>query len=95
MKKYLENTIVITKKVRVPKGDTCDYCSFKKHESPLYVDGNGCPVGGGIWCALYGEQLELSNIFRENSIMCATTLPDNWTYKKCKGCLENTNGEHI
>lgn len=92
VQKYLEDTMEITKKVRVPKGEFCEGCLFKKHESPLYSDSNGCPIGGGVWCALYGERLKLKDAFF-NSPMAAITAPENWTYCKCKGCLEDTNGK--
>lgn len=88
VQKYLESTMVITKKVRVPKGENCDCCIFKKHENYPRC-GDDC-AGGGVYCALYGERLELSDIFLKNGIMCATILPENWTYKKCKGCLKDT-----
>lgn len=90
VQKYLENTIEITKKVRVPKGKHCNGCLFKQHEISLYSDSNGCPIGGGVWCALYGERLKLKDAFL-NSPMLAITTPENWTYCKCNRCLEDTN----
>lgn len=97
VQKYFESTTEITKKVRVPKGDTCDGCLFKKQERydsvPYVESGCDCIGGRGIWCALYGERLELSDIFRNNGLMCVTISPENWTYNKCKGCLEDTNGK--
>ena len=92
--KYLENTMEITKKVRVPKGDTCDGCLFKKHESPLYSDSYGCAVGGGVWCALYGEQLKLKGglDIRANPAL-AIVSPNGWTYNKCNECLEDTKAK--
>lgn len=94
---YLENTVEITKNVRVPKGDTCDYCFFKKHGNYKPISSKSdCDCicgGGGVYCALYGERLELSEVFRNNSFMCATIPPENWSYCKCKGCLEDTKSE--
>lgn len=90
IQKYLENTMEIAKKIRLPKGDTCDFCDFKKHGNATHIDGEcGCAVGGGVYCALYGERLELKGGLFNNPVL-AITPPSNWTYCKCKGCLEDT-----
>lgn len=94
IEEYYKNTVEITKTVRVSKGDNCDCCGFKKYERYDRFFRSGCEYSGGrVWCALYGKRLELSDIFRNNSLMRITTLPENWTYCKCKECLEDTNNK--
>lgn len=92
--KYFENTIEITKKIRLPKGDTCDFCDFKKHANTTHIDSDcSCAVGGGVYCALYGERLKLKGDFL-NSPMCAVIPPERCTYCKCEQCKIDT-GEKL
>lgn len=86
---YLENTIEITKKVRLPKGDFCGCCDFKKHRDINYIiDDCNCAIGGGVCCSLYGERLKLKYNF--NNHIYAIIPPKDWTYLKCDSCLKDT-----
>lgn len=82
-KEYYENTVEITTKARVPKGEYCDSCSFKKGVQLFpFVATDDCCNSGYWYCGLYGERLELEHNFNFPMFKSA--------FKKCSSCLEDT-----
>lgn len=90
--KYLDNTVEITRTVRLPKGEYCEHCVFRKTEYlyPVSIDSNSCFFGNSyVWCTLYGERLEIDKE-KFNAVIPALSPCDPLTYRKCKQCKIDT-----
>lgn len=89
--KYIENTVEVTKTIRLPKGENCESCVFSKSQySPFLAGGNsGCGNSGSyVWCTLYGERLEID----KDMSLVSTMLPNSsLTFRKCARCLDDTS----
>ena len=91
--KYIKNTVEVTRTVRLPKGEYCENCVYKKHEYSPFVavcDSDcGCDMPANyVWCTIYGEKLEID---RDVSLV-STILPNGTlTFCKCAQCLADTN----
>lgn len=89
VKDYYENTVEITKTVRIPKGKYCDACSFVKTDYFPQICPNGDFVHGGIvWCAIYGDRLKL-----DKNSLCGFLPYIRPSYYKCDKCLKDTMNE--
>ncbi len=86
IKNYYENTVEITKTVRVPKGKYCDNCPFVKTDyyALLSDDCCNCTI---VSCSLYGDRLKLydSSLYA----LLPYTKPIYYKCEKCKKDTEN------
>lgn len=89
-KKYIDDTVEVTRTVRVPKGEHCHSCVFQKQEyNPLLsASDSECCGCGYVWCSLYGDRLEID---RDKSLVTAMLPNGTLTFKKCTRCLADTN----
>lgn len=90
--KYIENTVEVTRTIRLPKGEYCKKCSFMKKEFFAYPAYGELEFGGGngyVWCTLYGERLEIDKE-KFSAVALALLSCDPLTYRKCEQCKVET-----
>lgn len=85
----LDYTVRVEESNNIPQGEYCNGCKFLVFERQPWLDIAGdCCQHGELTCLLHKTKIEVDKTISNGTPFFSIPL-----YKKCKDCLEDTNGK--